>query len=259
VDPDATSVYSAAVNLAARYAVDVWSLLRELRRIYDTGQVPDSHLNPLSAQIEHQTRFYVSTEEEYETALALIKTDGFDITVGEDGTECYVAEISYPKTREHLLVAWEALRNQNKNDFGFHYTPYNFDSSPEKSFFDQMLRYLNLHPDNVADIYFTGALTDANKTDFFIEYRDNDGRMRRYIPDFLVRRKDGKVYIVEIKGDQYKLDAINGEQGSKAIQARKLVGVDPERLRYEIIFTPSDQVASDQLSGVQRFVEDAQS
>jgi hypothetical protein len=33
-----------------------------------------------------------------------------------------------------------------------------------------MLSQLKLMPDEVEDIYFTGALTDPAKTDFFIEY-----------------------------------------------------------------------------------------
>ena len=57
------------------------------------------------------------------------------------------------------------------------------------------------------DIYFTGALTDPAKTDFFVEYKDDKGKWRRYTPDFVIRKKpekgrktgSGKVFIVEIK------------------------------------------------------------
>jgi len=64
----------------------------------------------------------------------------------------------------------------NEGNFGFHYTPYNFDSNPEKDFFEQMLRALNQRPEDVEDIYFTGALTDPGKTDFYVEYKDDKGK-----------------------------------------------------------------------------------
>ncbi len=85
--------------------------------------------------------------------------------------------------------------------FGFHYNPYNSDSNPEKSFFEQLLEHIGLHPDKVEDIYFTGAITDPRKTDFFVEYKDEDGKWHRYTPDFIIRRKDGKCLIVEIKAE----------------------------------------------------------
>lgn len=43
---------------------------------------------------------------------------------------------------------------------------------------------LNQKPEDVEDIYFTGALTDTKKTNFFIEYRAIDGRMHNYTPDW---------------------------------------------------------------------------
>jgi type III restriction enzyme len=41
--------------------------------------------------------------------------------------------------------------------------------------------------DSVEGIYFTGALTDPNKTEFFVEYKDDKGKWRRYTPDFVIR------------------------------------------------------------------------
>jgi type III restriction enzyme len=254
-EPATVSVYAAAVDLSSRYRVDLWSVLEQLRELYDNGAVPETHLEPLASQIEEKTRHYEVTEEEHEVALALVKPSGFTLEMGNDGAECYVAEISYPKSREHLLLSWESLRDRNPGNFGFHYTPYNFDSNPEASFFEQVLRHLNLRPDDVDDLYFTGAITDAAKTDFFIEYRDEDGRMRRYVPDFVIRRKDGKVYIVEVKREYDRDHPIQGENGAKAMAIRRLADVDPERLRYEMIFTSTDQVTADQTAGARAFVE----
>ncbi len=39
------------------------------------------------------------------------------------------------------------------------------------------------------DIYFTGALTDPNKMDFSVEYKDDKGTWRRDTRDFVIRRK----------------------------------------------------------------------
>ena len=36
---------------------------------------------------------------------------------------------------------------QNPGDFGFHYEPYNFDSNPEKHFFQEVLAMVNLRDD----------------------------------------------------------------------------------------------------------------
>jgi hypothetical protein len=53
---------------------------------------------------------------------------------------------------------------------------------------------LNLRPDQVEDIYFTGGLHDPRKTDFYVEYRRADGKWHRYSPDFVIRRKDGRSF-----------------------------------------------------------------
>jgi hypothetical protein len=118
-----------------------------------------------------------------EKALALVKPEGF-IRTEEEGEVVYTAEIRISKTDEHLLAA----RTGADTRFGYHYDPYNFDSAPEKSFYlDYLLPHINLHPDQVEDIYFTGGITDTNKTDFFVEYKDDKGHWRNYFPDFLIR------------------------------------------------------------------------
>ena len=91
------------------------------------------------------------------------------------GAEVYTAEITYPKDREHLLLRGREVK-ENQAGFGFHYDPYNFDSNPERDFFEAVLRELNLHPGDVEDVYFTGGITDPAKTDFHVEYRGEDGR-----------------------------------------------------------------------------------
>ncbi len=139
---------------------------------------------------------------------------------------------------------------------GFHYDPYNFDSNPEQNFFEQLLAHLKQHPADVEDIFFTGALTDPNKTDFYVEYKGEDDEWHRYTPDFVVRRKDGKCLIVEIKREHDRDHKIDGENGRKAIATRQLVGLNPDRLKYEIIFARADVIGHEQLQPVRQFVEE---
>lgn len=251
--PESTDAYSAAVDLAAQYRLDFWEVYGQLRRLYDAEEIPLYHLRDLARQIEEQTCNYEVHEERVERALALVRPEGFERELDASGVEIYTAEIIYPKDREHLLLHCEALRD-NKGNFGFHYTPYNFDSNPEKDFFEQMLRELNQKPEDVEDIYFTGALTDPAKTDFYVEYKDDKGKWRRYTPDFVIRRKDGKTLIVEIKREHDREHPVDGERGRKALALRKWEDLDPERLRYEMIFTPGDSVPYERMKVARSFV-----
>ena len=255
-EPDTIDLYAAAVELAATYRLDLWPVYDELRRVYaGKDELPLAALPLLSRQIEDQTRSYEVAEETVERALALVKLDGFQKELAADGTECYTAEISYPIQRESLLISWEKLKDR-AGQLGFHYDPYNFDSNPEFNFFEQLLPHLNQNPDHVEDIYFTGAITDPNKTDFFVEYLGEDNEWHRYTPDFIIRRKDGKCLIVEIKREHDRDHKIDGENGRKAMATRHLAGLNPDRLRYEILFVTGDAVGMEQTKLARQFVEE---
>lgn len=249
-------LYSASVELSAIYRLDAFHVLQELKRIYgDEDVVPETHMPALSSQIEEQTQNYKIEEELVEQALALIKPDGFDVEHDSQGNRIYTTEITYQKSREHLLLSYNDLKSRNTNDFGFHYDPYNFDSKPENSFFTKVLNLINVQPDDVEDVYFTGGLSDPQKTDFFVEYKGRDGNWHRYSPDFLVRRKDGRCYIVEIKAERERDDIVDGEQGRKAMAVRGWEHLNPDLLNYEMIFTKTDEVAINQLVNVGKFIE----
>jgi hypothetical protein len=265
-EPDTVDLYAAAVELSAVYRLDVWTVYDELRRLYEgSGEMPEPHLALLSLQIAEQTRVYGIHEEEVEEALALVKPDGFQREL-EGGAEVYTAEITYRKEREHLLLSWEKLAGENRGNFGFHYSPYNFDSNPEKSFFEELLRHINTHPDQVEDVYFTGALTDPKKTDFLVEYKGEDGRWHPYTPDFVVRRKDGKCLIVEVKSSQFRAavehdlerdtaseDPLTPE-GRKAVALRRWTNLNPDRLKYGLAFVREETVPYDALKPALEFV-----
>ncbi len=252
--PETADLFSAATDLAANYHLDAMRLYQLLATAYpDQSALPLAHLTALAQQIEEQTRRYAVTEETVEVALALLKLEGFDREISPDGVETYTAEIAYPIDRQHLLTKWQDWRAQ-AGEFGFHYDPYNFDSSPERSFFAQLLDLLHLHAGQVEDVFFTGAITDPQKTDFFVEYRGEDGGWHRYTPDFVIRRKDGKCLIVEIKKEHDRQHPIDGEHGAKAMAVQKWTELNPERLKYQVVFTSGDEIGYDQITSARSFI-----
>lgn len=241
-------LYAAATKLSAVYRVDFWTIKSQLTTLYPEGEIPENHMPLLAAQVEAATSAYDIVEEEIDVALALVKPEGFIREISDDGAETYTAEITYPITREHLLLSWETYQQANPCDFGFHYAPYNFDSQPEADFFTTLLHQLNIRPEDVEDLYFTGALTSPAKTDFAIEYKDSDGKWRSYTPDFILRRKDGRCLIIEIKSEQHEASILEDfrrdaahqipitREGSKAVALKHWTGLNPDRLKYELVF-----------------------
>lgn len=251
--------YATAVEFVSEYRLDLWTIYDELERIYCGRDVPLEHISELRRQIETQVSRYDVQEEKVDIALALVKTDGwnreFDMATQRD---IYTAEIRYPKTREHLLLAMKDLQANNLAGIGFHYAPYNFSSNPEKYFFEELLRQLNVNANDVEDVYFTGAIRDRQKTDFYVEYTDKRGKSRSYTPDFIIRLKpssgakkgSGKVLIVEIKSEHEREHETDGENGAKAMAMRRWEKLNPERLKYHMVFTSTDSVTYDQVEKI---------
>lgn len=254
--PETISLYAAAVELARTYRLDVLEILSHLRLVYSgQDEILLAHMVELARQVEKQRCAYEVVGETVEVALALVKTAGFQHSLDEQGHETYTAEISYPVDREQLLAEyrdWQAHAGR----LGFHYDPYNFDSQPERSFFDLLLSHLRQRPEEVEDVYFTGGLTDPQKTDFYVEYKGEDGQWHRYTPDFVIRRRDGKCLIVEIKSAREREHPVDGECGSKAVATQKWVGLNPERLKYQMILVERDEVGYEQLSGTKDFLDE---
>lgn len=251
-DPEALDPYTAAAELAATFRLELLPLKGQLSALYPDGEVPVTHLPGLAAQIEAHTSHYTTETEEVEVALALVKPEGFDRSTNEEGVTCYTARISYPRSREHLLRRFEDFVHENSHGFSFHYSPYHFDSQPEADYFEQLLKQCDTHPDEVEDFFFTGALTDSRKTDFAVEYQDVDGKWRAYTPDFVIRRKDGRCLIVEIKKDDPAIKAdierIDAEGPAHTTEGRKYLALksweklDPERIQYRIHFAEGSEI-----------------
>jgi type III restriction enzyme len=242
---DFSDVYALAVELSILYRLPLMPIHEKLKVLYPDGEVPQSHALEIKKQLEEKVRNYEIMEEEVEVALALVRPDGFE-KEAKDSQVIYTTEIVYHRDRENLLQKFEAFKQMNKSwyqlEFGFHYSPYNFDVKPELDLFQQMLVMLNENPADIEDVYFTGAITDPNKTDFLFEYKGKDDRWHAYTPDFLIRKRNGKVLIIEVKMEKLKGDEVDGEKGLKALKLQEIEGLNPDKIKYEMLFTSKDEI-----------------
>ena len=106
---------------------------------------------------------------------------------------------------------------------------------------------LGEEPGDVEDVYFTGAITSKDKTDFIFEYKGLDKRWHAYTPDFLIRKKDGRMVIVEIKGEPFR-----NEEVEKAM--REVEGLNPDRIKYEILETERDTLKFGEFEEVKKWI-----
>jgi hypothetical protein len=233
-----------------------------LKQVYGLDRsLPESDLTGLAAQIETQTQRYEIQSETVEDALALVRLDGFGQELDENGQVIYTTTISVPVDRFHLLSQAGGER------YGFHYSPYNFDSGAEQTFLRWLLQRLGENPEDIEDLYFTGGLTAEKHSDFYIEYKSTDGRPHRYIPDFLLRKKDGRCLIVEIKDARWQepiahdfdlagqgVEALSIE-GRKLLALQRWTNLSPEQLTYQVIFAASESLPHDALTNVNKFLQ----
>jgi hypothetical protein len=246
LEEDFIDSYSFAVELSSLYRLPIMGILEKINSLYPEGEIPESQALEIKKQLEKQFRNYNLEEEEVEVALALVKPEHFN-KEEKGGKTIHTAEILYHRDKEHLLLKYERFKEQNQEwyqlEFGFHYSPYKFDSAPEKDFFEQLLFMLNENPADIEDIYFTGAITDPDKTDFIFEYKGTDTRWHNYTPDFLIKKKNGKMLIIEIKSNPFRDEA--KEKAIKEIQ-----GLNPDRLKYEILITDKPEIGFENINKV---------
>jgi len=250
IEEDFVDVYSFACELSSLYRLPLMMVYEKIKSLYPEKEIPESHAFEIKKQLEEKLKNYDIREEEVEVALALIKPKSFS-KEQRDEKIIYTTEIVYHKDKENLLLKYERFKEQNRGwyqlEFGFHYSPYNFDSNPEKDFFINLLNMLNEDPADIEDIYFTGAISDPNKTDFIFEYKGKDGKWHNYTPDFLIKKKNGKMLIVEIKSEPYR-----DEAKEKAI--KEIEGLNPDRLKYEILITDKDEIGFENMNKVKEAI-----
>ncbi len=255
LNEDTTDAPTLAVALASLCRLSLPTLLEKLTQLYGNKEISKNEADNIRSQLETQMQRYEKVSEEVEVALALIREKGFD-KEGRGRTPSYFTEIQYRVDKGHLLSRYEVWREghqprQRQFDFGFHYSPYNFDSDPEQDFFNRMLGAIETNPAEVEDIYFTGAMDDPQKTDFLFEYQDTMGKRHNYAPDFLIRLKSGRMLIVEVKGED-RMDAEKTLLKEKAM--REIEGVNAERIKYEIISADRDRINFSDLEKIKKLV-----
>ena len=242
--------YAAAMRIAANYHLSPMPLLKTLRRFYPDGEMPDAHLCDLFSQVEKQTADYIITEEKITEALALIHVHdkNGNPLFEQDADGVYVHTLRFSRQRfeemetRRLLVHKE--NETDKNDVGFHYTPYNFDSGPERDFFAKVLHSLNLEQRDISCFLFTGGLTDTAKTDFHFQYKSPDGNYRNYFPDFVIVKNSREFFVVEVKGENERGDEIVRAK-EKAVQ--KIASMQPDKFRYHIVYAPASDVPVEEM------------
>jgi hypothetical protein len=237
-------LYTASQKIAQNYHLQTSDILEKLQNIYPEKELPKYHLELLQEQIERQTKNYKTITEEITEVLAIIKIydENNNPNFEQDQDKSYFHTIRYKKgtygANNELLIHHE------KEDLGFHYTPYNFDSQPERVFFNEMLAELEVHKKDVEDIYFTGGITSPKKTDFYFQYKGIDGGYHNYFPDFLIVKKDNSFLIVEIKA--------KNEEGNPIVQAKaksvkELENINKNKIKYQIIYTEKSWSTKDKV------------
>jgi len=238
-------VYTATQKIANNYHLDYLIILKQIKALYPDNEMPRNHLQALFEQVETQSQNYKTVQEKITQALALIKfkdEEGKDIfNKNEQGIFCHIIRYKQGFFGENnkRLVHKKEFKNINKHNLSFHYTPYNFDSEPEKNFLEQMLDKLQLKTKVIEDIYFTGGLTNPQQTDMYFQYKGSDGRYHNYFPDFVIVKKDGSYLIVEIKAEGKENDP---EVLIKEKAVKKLEDFPGNKFKYEIIYTNSPLV-----------------
>lgn len=246
IEEEFCDLYSASIDLSQIYRLDLGNVYDILRKLYNDSEIPANHIIELKKQIESQLRNYKIIEEEIEVHLALIKKEGFN-KEEENGAIIYTAEIMYHKNKENLLLYYKQFKDKNKQEFGFHYSPYKMDSNPEKDLFVQLLDSLNENPDDIEDIYYIGQLTDIKKTDFLFEYKDKNGKWRNYTPDFVIKKKDGRILIIEVKAETFRDE-------NKEMAIRKIENLNPDKLKYKILLTNNEEIGFENIKKVKGWI-----
>jgi hypothetical protein len=247
---DTIDAYGAATQLATNQRVDRWLVLDAIRATYADEAIPIGHLAGLAEQLEGWLGGYLAVDGDEERHLAIIRPEGFD-RVEIDGDDVRQATISYQMDRAGLV--WDTDRvGENPGDYGFHYVPYNFDSTPEADFYERILAQLNLRPDEVQDIYFTGAITDPRKTDLSFPYPKGD-RDARYTPDFVIHAVGDRWMLVEVKMTARRDDPIEGRTGVKARALQRIEALNPGRVVYRMVFADA-QVPAPDIEAIKSFL-----
>ncbi len=169
-------------------------------------------------------------------ALSGITKNPFVIDIEEDAERYPIEAMASEVTAQ----AFNSIDSNNQN------VPYGIDMVQARDVWDA-------NRDSTID---AGALTDPRKTDFFIEYRGLDDRMHQYTPVFLIKLRNGKCLIMEIKCEKERQDAIDDQAGAKALATWAWTDLNPDWLKYQMIFVKRDEIGMDEVRPVDTFLEE---
>ncbi len=189
----------------------------ELKRLLETNKISPAKLTKVVKENKEVVYYLVDVvlenlydyehkEDVIEEEIELTKNYPFKINILED--------------RKSLIVFRETVEeNEGEGRLGFHINPYNFDSGDEKDIFLHLRSTLDADED-IVDVYFTGGVTTAVHNDFYFEYCDpeNDNRLSKYFPDFLVETSKGRYLVIEVKTGQ---EQHNYERNKKEYKGKK--------------------------------------
>jgi len=60
--------------------------------------------------------------------------------------------------------------------------------------------------------------------------------------------------IVEIKSERERENEIDGENGAKAIATRKWESLNPDKLKYQMVFVKQDSVSNEDIEEARKFI-----
>ena len=230
---DKISLLLASNIIATKYHLKNLDVLKKMQKIYqENSEIPEYHLQELFKQIDDKKQNYKTIEEITTRIIAIIKTEeGFQKS--EDG-KYYYHTIKFKEKNSPIFK-----HNTNNSQYGFHYEPYNFDSKPENDFFEKILNITNSKAKDIEDIYFTGGLTTPDKTDLHFQYKGQDGKYHQYYPDFLIKKKNGEIFIVEIKAEKERED-FDVKAKEKAVQ--EIANINENKIKYVVLYTAGETI-----------------
>ncbi len=239
-----TDCYTLARRIGQKYHLPFMETLKKLKHLYPKGEIPHGHLYPLFQQVESQLQNYKVVKDEVSEVLALIHThDDAGNLLFEKGTNGdYIHRLRIQKRNAERMKDDKLLFNEDdlpdEHNLSFHYTPYNFDTKPERQFFEIILESLNTSVEDVKVFLFTGGLTDPKKTDFHFQYKGVDNNYHNYFPDFVIVKNTGEFYIVEIKSERDRMNP-TVEAKRKAVECLENLQSN-DRFAYHVIYTNTD-------------------
>lgn len=257
LDEEFTDYHEVAHELSRKYHIPLRSLVEQLDALYPCGKIPNNQLIGLFNQVEKWQANYETVVETVKEVMALIKLHDESgkllFQKDDDGYFTHIIRLSdetYNRMIKHDLLVHNDSRD-DAHDLSFHYTPYNFDSIPERKLFDMILNILRIEYAEVNAFLFVGGLTDERKTDFHFEYKGEDGRYHRYFPDFVLVKKTGEFHIIEVKSERDRGSNIV-EAKSKAVE--RLRKLQPDKVKYSVIYTSTDIIGSDKIEPISNWI-----